>query len=579
MDKIIRNFFPTIIVLFLFLYGSNRTFGQSSQDYHWYANVNAGLTQMYGDISNSSNPFTKLSDETEFGYGVRVGKLISPVFFGHFQFVNAKFKGYRDATDLKFNTDLMEFQLGTTINLLNLFGKNRNRVVNLYGLLGVSFVSFRSQASLISTGEIVNGFGYEDNGMGEKSSRETSFAIPLGLGIDFRLAPRWYLNLETGFRVAFSDKLDGVEKGSSDDPYYYTSLGVSYNFKSRKAKEPEQLPPPEPVVDPLANTYVDLLYFFPQELTSMEEFTMKCKIYKGGVQGKGELTQILPIGFNVIDTVIDGAKVEFKNYTLSLYWEELPQDSIFEVSYKVQLDKIYGTLPMVSILYLDTLKKEYRYKTDVFIKRKIIAEPIVVEEEVPEEEEMQSPSERVEFRIQVRAAYKRKISIDSLARALKIEGDIHEERVNNWYKYSIGSFKTYDDARAFRKELVKQKMLRDAFIIAYFDDERLNSLSELKEIAPETLPGGSTKYEENGTCYRVQILALMHKRVAPAVLQDMYQIEEEVNEETYHNWRKYTVGSCRSKSKALSLRLELIEKGIEGAFIVAYKNGERAKLD
>jgi len=292
------------------------------------------------------------------------------------------------------------------------------------------------------------------------------------------------------------------------------------------------------------------------------------------------LTQILPIGFTVTDTSIANARVEFKNYTLSLYWDELPADSIFEISYTVQLDKIYGTLPMVSILYLDTLEKEYRFKTDIFIKRKIIAEPIVVEEEAIEEEEMKSPSERVDFRIQVRASYKQKISVDSLEKSLHIDREIKEEKVGNWYKYSIGSFKTYEEARTFRRALVKKRLLKDAFIIAYFDDERLNTLSELKEIAPETLPGGkTTKYKENGACYRVQILALMHKRVSPAVLKDMYQIEEEVNEETYHNWRKYTVGSCKSKSKALKLRLELIEKGIEGAFIVAYKNGERAKLD
>lgn len=578
MDKITRNFFLVSLILFSCCFQNNGLYGQSSQDYQWYINANVGLTQMYGDISNSSNPIDKLDGETDIAYGIRLGKFISPVFYGHFQFINAQFKGYRDVTDLQFNSSIMEFQLGTTVNLLNLFGENKNRIVNLYGLLGVSALSFRSQASTISTGEIVNGFGYEDNGMGAKTSPEMAFAIPFGLGVDFKLSDRFYLNLETGFRAAFSDKLDGVEKGSSDDPYYYTSLGISYNFKSKKEKEPEPIPV-EPTIDPLANVYVDLLYFFPQELSSMEEFTMKCKIYKGGVQGKGELTQILPIGFNVTDSIISGAKVEFKNYTLSLFWEELPQDSIFEISYNVQLDKIYGTLPMVSILYLDTLKKEYRFKTDVYIKRKIIAEPIVVEEVIPKEEEMLSPSERVEFRIQVRAAYKRKISIDSLARSLGLDSEIHEEQVNGWYKYSIESFKTYEEARAFRKELIKQRALKDAFIIAYFDDVRLNSMSELKEVAPETLPGGTTKYKENGTCYRVQILALRQKRVAPAVLQDMYQIEDEVNEETYHNWKKYTVGSCRSKEKALKLRLELIEKGIDGAFIVAYKNGERAKLD
>jgi hypothetical protein len=547
-------------------------------DYHWYLNANVGLTQMYGDLSTSSDPIGKLSNETDLGYGFRLGKFISPVFSAHFQFLNARFKGLKEASDLQFTSEVLEMQLGTTINFINLFGENKNRTVNLYGLLGVSSLAFRSQASKISTGEIVDGYGYEDEGSGNKTSRQTSFAVPFGLGLDFRLAPRWYMNLETGYRMTLTDQLDGQVKGTADDMYYYTSLGLSYNFGSRKSKEPPP-PPPEPEKDLLANTYVDLLYFFPSEITSMDSFTMRCKIYKGALQGKAELTQILPIGFMVTDTAIAGAKVEFKNYTLSLYWDELPKDSIFEVTYNVQLDKIYGTLPMVSILYIDTLNKEYRYKTDIFIKRKIVAEPIVVEEPVIEEDEMQSPSDKVEFRIQIRAAYKQKISTDSLARLLSIENTIEEERINNWYKYSIGSFKTYDEARAYRKDLVKRRLLKDAFIIAYFDNQRLNTLSELKEVAPDALPGVQTKYTENGECWRVQILALMHKQVSPSVLREMYDIEEEVNEEVYHNWRKYTVGACKSKSRARKLRLELIEKGIEGAFIVEYTNGERAKIN
>ncbi len=581
MAMIIRKVLLLNLVWLFILGFTNGAFGQSSIDYQWYINANAGLTQMYGDISNSSDPIGKLTDETDFGFGFRLGKFISPVFSAHFQFFNGNFKGLKESADLQFKSEIMELQLGTTINFFNLFGKNKNRTVSLYGLLGVSSLSFRSQASIISTGEIVDGYGYEDRGSGPKSSRETSFAFPLGLGVDFKLGPRWYLNLETGYRATLSDQLDGVEKGKANDTYYYTSLGLSYNFVSRKTKEPPP-PPPPPAEDPialLAKTNVDLLYYIPADLTSMDEFTLRCKIFKGAIQGKGELTQILPIGFMVTDTAIAGAKVEFNNYTLSLYWDEMPTDSVFEVAYNVKLDKIYGTLPMVSILYLDTINKEYRYKTEVFIKRKIVAEPIAVEEPEIKKDEMKSPSERVEFRVQIRASYKQRLSTDSLARLLKEDNTIYEDKLDNWYKYSIGSFKTYEGARAYRRNLVKRQLLSGAFIVAYFDNERLNSLSELKDIAPEVLPGGQTKYKENGECWRVQILALMHKKVAPSVLQDMYQIEEEVNEEVYHNWRKYTVGACKSKSKALKLRSELIEKGIPGAFIVEYVNGERASIN
>jgi len=508
------------------------------------------------------------------------------VFATHFQFLNAGFKGYKETSNLQFKSKLMEFQLGTTINISNLAFGEKDRNLSAYGLVGISGLLFRSESWRTTSGEPVHAFGYTMNESLEKSSREFGLGIPLGGGLDFKVNDRWYANLETGLRFTFSDKLDAYTTGINNDAYYYFSLGASYNFDINRVLKPVIVPPEvvEAPEDPFANAYVDLLYFFPEELSSMDEFTMRCKIYKGAIQGRGELTQVLPIGFNVTDTVIGNARVEFKNYTLSLYWDELPTDSIFEITYNVQLDKIYGALPMNSILYLDRTKKEYRFKTEVFIKRKIFTEPIVVEEEIPEEEDMSSPSERVEFRIQVRASYKQKLSTDSLKQSFGLEREIVEEKVGNWYKYSIGSFKTYEEAKAFRREMRQKQHLKDAFIIAYFDDQRLNTLSELKEIAPEVLPGGTpkpieTKYDENGTCYRVQIFALKHKRVTISGLKDMYQIEEDVNEEVYYNWRKYTVGKCYAKAKADKIRKEMISKGLTGAFVVAYKDGVRTVFD
>jgi len=99
---------------------------------------------------------------------------------------------------------------------------------------------------------------------------------------------------------------------------------------------------------------------------------------------------------------------------LSLFWDEIPADTAFDITYRVKLDKIFGSLPMTSILYFDETGEEHKFKTDIFIKRKIIAEPIAVENGKPSDTEMQSPSEKVEFRIQLRASYKLRLSTDSL---------------------------------------------------------------------------------------------------------------------------------------------------------------------
>jgi hypothetical protein len=429
---------------------------------------------------------------------------------------------------------------------------------------------------------MVNGIGYSESG--EKSPREVGVSFPLGAGLDFRLSDRFYINLETALRFTTTDMLDAAEKGSNNDAFYYTSLGLTYNFK--KAKQPKKVVVPPTIAEKQKNkyegTYINLAYLYPKELNSMDEFVMTSHISKGDIKGKAELTQILPIGFNVLDTNISNARTKFRNYTLSLYWDEIPVDTAFDVSYRVKLDKIFGSLPMTSILYFEETGEEHKFKTDIFIKRKIVAEPIAVVDKKPSDQEMKSPSEKVEFRIQLRASYNLRLSTDSLAELFGLDQKITEEKTGLWYKYSVGSFKTYEEAKIYRLQINGRPGIKDPFIIAYYDGKRLNKLSELRDLAPETLPGGEEakpKFKENGFCWRVQILAMQSKRASPSALQSIHNIEEGVNEEIYHNWSKYTVGDCLTRQQALDLRAVLIKKGLDGSFLVKYHDGIRAELE
>ena len=147
--------FTVIIILF-----STETNAQSSLNYRWYINANVGLSQLFGDVQNENNHFSKLQDETDLGYGVRLGRYVSPVFGVHFQFLYANFKGQKDANDIKFTANVMEYQLGTTINLLNLFSENKERRVNLYLLTGVGALMYRSEARRISSDLLVNDYNF-----------------------------------------------------------------------------------------------------------------------------------------------------------------------------------------------------------------------------------------------------------------------------------------------------------------------------------------------------------------------------------------------------------------------------------
>ncbi len=571
-----------LLLLFLFtgLLFNLQLQAQATLPYQWYVSPNVGVTQMYGDIENESDPIGKFIDATNFGYGLKVGRYISPVFAGRFQFSSSILTGRNDASFRKFETQLTELQLGASASFSNLIFGHKERLVDVYGLFGIGTLLYRSKLTNSSTGDIENSVGYTDSG--KKSNRAFAVSFPLGGGLDFKLSDRFFINLESAIRFTTTDDLDAADKGNYNDVFYYTSLGVTYRFI--KPKQPKKVIVP-PVIAEKENkydgTYINLKYIYPDELNSMDEFVMKSHISKGKIKGKAELTQILPIGFNVLDTVIGSARIKFRNYTLSLYWDEIPPDTTFDVIYRVKLDKIFGSLPMTSILYFEETGEEHKFKTDIFIKRKIIAEPIAVVDKKPSEKEMQSPSEKVEFRIQLRASYNLRLSTDSLTRMFSLDEKITEEKIGRWYKYSVGSFKTYIEAKKYRSLINGKRGIKDPFIIAYYNGKRLNKLSELRDLAPETLPGGEQakpKFKENGYCWRVQILAMQSKQASPSALQSIYNIDEIVNEEIYHNWSKYTVGECLTKQAALALRLELVKKGLDGAFLVKYHDGERAVL-
>ena len=572
--------FYSVLLVLLFSAITVMVSAQSSLNYQWYINANVGLSQYFGDIQTENNHFSKLQNETDLGFGVRAGKYISPVFSAHFQFLNANLKGQKGENGIKFKSDLMEYQLGGTVNFSNLFFKNKERRISIYGVAGVGAIFFRSEART-HDGDLVNDCGYTTNGDRKKSKRESAFVFPLGAGLDIKLTDRLYLNLESVLRLTNTDKLDAMIKGSQMDAYYYSSLGLSYNFIAKKAKEVTE-PPPE-IIEiaevPFANENVDIVYYIPRELNSFDEFEMKCEVHKGNIDGKAELVQILPIGFDVLDTVIDNARMEFKNYTLNLYWDELPEDSVFEISYTVKLDRIYGNLPLTSILYIDRTEKEYKFRTNVFINRAESEEELakINEDEQIAEKELMPPEDKVEFRVQVRASGDKRIPLQRFANNYHIREEVKEDFDGSWYRYSVGVFADYFEAKDYRNKIVTENIINDAFVVAFFNGERLDSISQLIQLAPDFYPLKiSAKERERGTVFRIQILALKDGRANISELKNKYNINREIHEEIYNNWSKYTIGDCGYLDEAKKLRLELIDKGLTGAFIVKFEKGERA---
>ena len=656
--------------------------GQSSEKYNYYISGHGGAAQAFGDVQEYREHISKFKGETDIAYGIRLAKYVSPVYAVHLQYIMGGMKGERAARDFTFSTKFKNIQLGATANLSSIImGENPNRKFVIYGLTGISLMLYNTDVKNISTGSYVDEQG---NPISDASAKKgTALGFPIGAGISYNFSNNFSVNFGTTLNLLDNDRLDGIISGKRNDAFYYTNLGLTYNFMER---------PPEPLVidtEPLLTSEdipldttslvlkdkgINIEYILPDHIYSQETFEFQCLIHKKGFSGKAELMQILPIGLNLTDSIFDGAtRYNLQNYILKLYWDDLSEDSIITINYHAQLDDIFGYLPITSVLYLEETGSEYTFDTNIFIEKEvqkpldlIVAndnettetteafetidqqqgedseeldnsivsqtennnseiegtntsaiisgeivtnantnseetptqenqdEHIVIEDieytedEIPtnpivsDEQEQQTSSAqwdsdaKVEYRVQIRAAYQAKCSIDNLTRKYNITNAIQEDYVGNWYRYSIGSFGSFSEAKEYRREVINQNGVLDAFIVAFKNGVRLNSLSEIKDLTSNIQ--NDTKYSETGRTYRVQIMALLHHQINPEDLQNAYNISNNISEETYGQWRKYVVGNTSSLEEAKVLLQNMKDAGISDAFIVIYDEGSRLNV-
>jgi hypothetical protein len=83
--------------------------------------------------------------------------------------------------------------------------------------------------------------------------------------------------------------------------------------------------------------------------------------------------------------------------------------------------------------------------------------------------------QNVIFQVQI-AASKKPLSKQKVASFYKAINDVTVKNYEGWYKYSVGSFKTYDEAKKF----VAKTRVRGAFVVAYSNDKKVEIVESMK---------------------------------------------------------------------------------------------------
>lgn len=236
MDMISRyKFFLWVTIMLLFAPSTctlaQTISGNSKPDSYWEFGINGGITQFYGDLWNGKI-FTDFNetDKWRYGVGFTLKKQFSAVFGLRTQALKGELSGENKNFDARFNSNFLEFNLSTTINISNLMNQNKpNRTVSLYAILGAGFTNYYSTT-----------YGYNNDVIiAQKdlnNEKIMEFSYVGGLGLNFRLGKHWAIQLETANRLLQSDVIDITDNGRKSDIYNYTSIGLQFRFGKAKKK-------------------------------------------------------------------------------------------------------------------------------------------------------------------------------------------------------------------------------------------------------------------------------------------------------------------------------------------------------
>lgn len=165
------------------------------------------------------------------------------------------------------------------------------------------------------------------------------------------------------------------------------------------------------------------------------------------------------------------------------------------------------------------------------------------------------------YRVQI-AASKQPLSNETITALYKGFNPINVVQEDGWYKYSIGDFIYFNEAKITKDSCGT----KDAFIMPYHNQKRI---PWPKKEVMEAL-----KYKQNeNVIYAVQVAA-SKKPIPTQVICDIIKVDYPLTMKFEDGWFKYYISAFTNfaVAKEVAAKLE-----VKGAFIATYKNGLRIK--
>lgn len=530
--------------------------------------VGAGMFAFYGDVGNNSSDYSPLLARA--GFELRASTPITPWLEGSLYALHGRLGvNERSLTrNLNFDSRITIGGFQFRYNFLQLL--NPKRQVEPYVSLGFESVEFLTKTDLrdaygrnynywsdgtirdlpesapnaIDAVVIQRDYTYESDvreldldGFGKYPER--TWAVPVGVGARMDIGSGFDFRLGATMHFTLSDLVDGVTDESTqnrqgkagNDRFLYSSFSLGYTIPmDRKERKPK--------VTPLDSKQLDLIVLNDDEDgDGVPDFRDLCAhtptgaaVNAEGCPLDGDLDGV-PDGLDDEPATALGAPVDSHGVTIS--------DEAFLKSY---------------LHFIDSADVNFvTSRVESFGPRKASAKP---------------PAKRV-YVVKV-GTHVEGIDEALIQKILSIPDVRTIERGDTTF-YVVGNYAAIPEA--LRRELEMQGMGIEGIVMAEEDGKLIDIAPELGTQQPKP-PSDPATPAASTTIVRVQ-LGAFRKRLSSNIFTEVPDL---VTIKGDDGLTRYYTGSFTDVNAAAKHKVDMLLKGFEGAFLVAFKNGKRVSM-
>ena len=224
-------------------------------DRYGYIGINGGLSLGHSDLSE--NKWLPPQETWTAGGSLFGGWQFHPIWGLKAQIANQYVIGYKTGdpkltnqsgfNTVRYENNVIDYSAQLRINLSNLISGYNDRLVDFYTTIGAGWAEWQTESFDTETGTLWRKNGIDgaendipvilgdDYGSGASwfGERTRTTYVPVALGVDFHIAPKWDILVESQWKWVDSDRFDTYVDGAmavKGDMYSLTSLGVQYRF-------------------------------------------------------------------------------------------------------------------------------------------------------------------------------------------------------------------------------------------------------------------------------------------------------------------------------------------------------------